>query len=338
MKKIAIEEHFFTREHLNALRSRKEYPRLETVEDDDHKKVEKLFRTPTSSQALPASQVDKLLDVGRGRLADMDKAGIDMQVLSLSGPGVEELDRPNSIRVAKSANDELAQAIKTNPGRFGGLAALPYADPRAAAEELERSVTELGLSGAKINSHVGGEYLDDKKYWILFETAERLDVPVYLHPKEPPQGLLDLLAPYPVLATAMWGFAAEAGLHAMRLICSGVFDAYPKLKIILGHLGEGIPFWLWRIDNIWSKSGRTTPKRKPSEVFKENFYVTTSGMFNSQAFLQVYLTLGADRILFAVDYPYGSNEEGAAFIEVLPICDGDKEKICHSNAEQLLKM
>jgi len=338
MKKIAIEEHFFTREHLDHLRTRKGYPRLEAGEDERHNKVERLFRTPTSSQALGVEQVGKLLDIGAGRIADMDNAGIDMQVLSLSGPGVEELDPPDAIRMARKTNDQLAEAIKAHPGRFAGFAALPYGDPQAAAEELTRAVTRLGLCGGKINSHVGGRYLDDPKFRVLFKTAETLNVPLYLHPKEPPPGLLELLAPYPGLATAMWGFAAEAGLHAMRLICSGLFDAHPKLSIILGHLGEAIPFWLWRIDNSWQKGPRTFPKNKPSEYFRNNFYVTTSGMFDERAFLYVYRTLGPERILFAVDYPYEANERGARFMDSLTIEEVDKAKICHLNAEKLLKL
>jgi 2,3-dihydroxybenzoate decarboxylase len=338
MKKIAVEEHFFTRTHLDHLRSRESYPRLEITEDAQQGKVERLFRTPTSSQAFGTEKVNRLLDIGAGRVAEMDAAGIDMQVLSLSGPGVEELDMADSIRLARNANDQLAEAIKAHPGRFAGFAALPYGNPLAAAEELERAVTRLGLCGAKINSHIGGQYLDDKKFWPLFETAEKLDVPVYIHPKEPPPGLLKLLSPYPGLATAMWGFAAEAGLHAMRLICSGLFDAHPKLKIVLGHLGEAIPFWLWRIDNSWQKGPPGFPRRKPSEYFMENFFVTTSGMFEERVFMYVYDTLGADRIMFAVDYPYESNEKGSAFIDAVPISEVDKAKICHLNAQKLMKL
>lgn len=334
MKKIALEEHFTTQTHLNHLRARKDYPRLETGKDD----VERLFRTPSTTQPLSRQQVNKLLDVGPGRLAEMDSAGISMQVLSMSGPGVEELDLPSGTALAKQSNDELAQAVKKHPDRFAGFATLAYGDPRSAADELERAVTKLGLKGAKLNSHVGGEYLDDKKYWPMFEAAEKLDVPIYLHPKEPPKPILDAMAIYPELTRAMWGYSVDCGLHAMRLICSGLFDAFPRLKIILGHLGEGIPFWLWRIDNRWLYTPRQNPRKPPGDYFKENFYVTTSGMFGEQAFLCVYQTLGAERILFAVDYPFESNEQGAKFIESVAICDADKEKICHTNAEKLLRL
>lgn len=335
MKKIAVEEHFFTATHLNHLRQRQGYPRLQADEDG---KLERLFRAPTSSQVLKREEMNRLLDLGPGRIADMDGAGLDMQILSLSGPGVEDLELADSIRLAQSTNDELAEAVKANPRRFAGLAALPYADAEAAARELERAVTKLGLRGGKINSHVGGQYLDDKKFWPIFAMAERLDVPIYLHPKEPPPGLFDLLAPYPGLPMAMWGFAAEAGLHSMRLICSGLFDAHPKLKIILGHLGEGIPFWLWRIDNSWQKGPRTFPRRRPSEYFKENFFVTTSGMLEEHAFMFVFQTLGAGRIMFAIDYPYETNERAVKFIDGLPLSAEDKARLCHVNAESLFKL
>jgi 5-carboxyvanillate decarboxylase len=337
MRKIALEEHFFSQQHVDYLRSRKDFPRLETVEGAKGGKVEKLYRTPSSSQLYPQHLMATLLDVGPARLADMDAAGISMQVLS-TGPGVEEFDVATGTALARDINDELAETVRKHPDRYAGLAGLAYGDPEAAARELERCVTKLGLKGAKLNSHVGGEYLDDKKFWVLFETAERLDVPIYLHAKEPPPGLLDLLAPYPVLTQAAWGFAADTGLHAMRLICSGLFETYPRLKLLLGHLGEAIPFWLWRIDNNWLKGPRTTPKRLPSDYFKGNVYVTTSGMFSASGFQCVYENIGADSILFAVDYPYQSNAEGAKFMESVAIPEFDREKIAYRNAQELLSL
>lgn len=336
MKKIALEEHFFTASHLDYLRSRKDYPRLESFEDQNHNRVDRLLRMPGSSKLMVPRIMNGLLDVGAGRLAEMDKAGIDMQVLSMSGPSVEEFDISTGTALAREINDELAGIIKAHPGRFAGFATLAYGDPRGAADELERSVTTLGLRGAKINSHLGGQYLDDRKYWALFEAAEKLGVPVYLHPKEPPSGLLDLLAPYSLLTTAVFGFSLDGALHSMRLICSGLFDAFPRLKIVLGHLGEGLPFWLSRMDNHWLRNPMASLKKTPGEYFRDNFCVTTSGMFGIPQFLCVYQILGADRILFAVDYPYESNEEAVRFIDAVPISDGDKEKICHSNAETLL--
>jgi predicted TIM-barrel fold metal-dependent hydrolase len=335
LKIIAIEEHFTTPSHQKALRSRKVFPKIETVVDASGKKVERLFRTPHSSQPVRVKEAAAMIDIGAGRIADMDRAGVAMQVLMLAGPSIEEFDVPSGTALARDINDELAQEVKKNPQRFAGFASLAYGDPNGAAAELERAVRSLGLKGAKINSHVGGEYLDDRKFWALFERAEKLGVPIYLHPKEPPQKMLDFMEPYSTLKMASWGFAVETGLHAMRLIASGLFDAHPGLKIILGHLGEGIPFWLWRIDNHWRREG-SRAKRLPGEYFRENFFVTTSGMFTLQPFMCVYHVLGADRIMFAVDYPSEPNDVAVKFIESLPICEADKAKICHANAEKLL--
>lgn len=341
MKKIALEEHFSTEAHMSCLRSRTGYPRIETIEDEKHNKVERILRSEVSAMVVSPKLIESLLDLGPGRISEMDEAGIDMQVLCTAGPSVEEFDVETGTAMAQEVNDEVARAIDSYPERFAGFATLMLKDPHAAAVELERAVRKLGLKGAKINSHVGGEYLDDRKYWEVFEVAEKLGVPIYLHPKEPGPDMVKPYAVYPELLTAMWGFAADTGLHAMRLICSGLFDTHPGLKIILGHLGEAIPFWLWRIDNHWAKrrargSHNMKFKRKPSDYFKDNFFVTTSGMFCQRALQNTYMTLGADRILFAVDYPWESNEEAVRFIEDAPICDDDKEKICHLNAEKLL--
>lgn len=338
MRRIAIEEHFTTQAYQDHLRSRTGYPRIETVTDENGVKSERLARNAKSSRPLTPRLAGKLLNLGPERFAEMDRAGIDMQVVMLAGPGVEDLlDTPSANAQAHDINDELAAACKRYPDRLAGFATLSYGDPEGAAKELQRSVTQLGLKATKINSHYDGEYLDEKKYWPIFEAAESLGVPIYIHPKEPPKGMRDLLG-YPVLGGAMWGFQADVSLHALRLMCGGVFDQFPKLKIILGHLGEGIPFWLWRIDNIWSRSARKYPKRPPGEYFRENFYVTTSGMFGTEAFDCVYRVLGADRILYAVDYPYEIIDEGAKFMDAVDIPEADKAKICHLNAEKLLSL
>ncbi|MFC1894103.1 amidohydrolase family protein [Chloroflexota bacterium] len=337
MKKIAIEEHFFTESYLDYLRSREEHPRLESAEDENHNRVEHMWRSPVHYTVQTPQGISALLDIGPGRLVEMDRVGINIQVLSMASPGVDELDVPAGTTMASKTNDELAQAIQENPERFAGFAAIAPGDPTTAAQELERAIRKLGLKGAKINSNGRGEYLDDKKYWALFEKAEELGAPIYIHPKEPPQDMLKFMATYPFLTGAGWGYGAEAGLHAMRLICSGLFDAYPRLKIILGHMGEAIPFWLWRIDNIWQTSPlKKKLKKNPGDYFKDNFWVTTSGMFSVEAFLCTYLTLGADRIIFAVDYPYESHDPAIRFMETVPICNSDKEKIYHLNAEELL--
>jgi len=274
----------------------------------------------------------------------MDAVGISIQVLSLSPPSCEQFDAPEGTALARKINDYLSKAISKYPDRFIGLAVLAPQDPPRAADELERAVTELGFKGANINSHIRDEYLDDRKYWCILEKAESLDVPIYIHPNIPSPSMLKPYAEYGMaLAGPPLGFGAEVALHVMRLIYSGVFDRYPGLKIILGHLGEALPFWLERIDYFWSKPRyddkfRPQNTRKPSDYIKDNFIMTTSGMNFMPAFMATYLALGADRIAFAADYPYENCELAVKSIEAIPVCDTDKEKIFHLNAERLFKL
>jgi predicted TIM-barrel fold metal-dependent hydrolase len=338
MRKIALEEHFYTEAFLEYLRSRKEPPRREVLEDANHNRIERAWDS-FYYRDRPLSSSSKLLEMDQERISDMDRAGIDIQVLSLSNPGVELFGIRDGERMAKETNDELARVIQKYPKRFVGFAALSPGDPRGAAAELERAVKELGFKGANINSHINGEYLDEEKYWVIFEKAQELGVPISIHPREPSPDMVKPYSKYPDLLGALLGFGAEVSLHAMRLICGGVFDAYPKLKILLGHLGEGLPFWMWRLDNRWSFSElRKQLRKKPSEYFRDNIFVTTSGMFSTQAFMCAHAVLGVDKILFAVDYPYESNQVAADFIEALPISPGDKEKVCRLNAEKLLNI
>lgn len=338
MRKIAFEEHFFTPEHMSFLREYKGYPRLESVQHAELGTADCLRRMPGSSQVISPQLMERLMNIGAARISEMDANGIEMQVLSLAGPGVEELEQVQATALARRINDELAEAIKAHPSRFVGFATIAYGDPHSAADEAERCVSQLGFKGVKINSHLAGQYLDHKKYWPLWERIEKLGVPVMLHPKDPPKGVLSLLEDYPGLTQAAWGFSVDASIHALRLICSGLFDTYPGLRIVLGHLGEGIPFWLPRIDNHWVRAPMTVPLKKlPSEYFRENFFVSTSGMFHAPAFECVYHTLGADRILFAVDYPYERMSQ-ASFIDQQRLSTQDKEKICHANVEKLLRI
>ncbi|MBI4334381.1 MAG: amidohydrolase [Chloroflexi bacterium] len=234
-------------------------------------------------------------------------------------------------------------AVKEHPDRFIGLATLAPQDPGGAARELERALTKLGLQGAKINSNIRGEYLDDRKYWPVFETAERLGVPIYLHPTIPSPSMLKAYSGYGfVLAGPSLGFGAEAALHALRLVYSGVFDRYSGLKIILGHLGEALPFWLHRIDYPWINPWAdpdTLPriKRKPSDYITKNFACTTSGMSYFPALQCCISALGIDHVLFASDYPYENSKLAVEFIEKLPAPDTDKEKTFHSTAESLFQ-
>jgi len=342
MKRIAIEEHFSIKEHADQFRLilTKEYPIREVVEAEQQLHVEVRW-LPASKYSVGNANIlsGKILEVGEQRIKEMEGDGIDMQILSLIAPGVQVFDAAAGTSLSRKVNDQLYRIVQKYPGKFAGLAALAPQDPMRAADELERAVKELGMKGASINSHTKGEYLDDKKYRVLFERAERLGVPIYLHPRMPSPDMAKPYLKYPALATAMNGFGAEVSLHALRLILSGLFDEHPGVKIILGHLGEALPFWLWRLDNRWLRMPQgMTIKKKPSQYIKDNFFITTAGNFSVSAFLCAYLELGADQILFAVDYPLESNKEAVQFMEALPICDSDKEKVCHLNAERLFKL
>jgi len=346
VKKIAIEEHFHTEAYVKYLYARKEWPRREIVEEGGKRFVRDWW-SQKGYRVMNPDLPNPLTDLGEGRLQRMDEAGIDMQVLSISFPGVELFDASNGTAMAKSINDELSAAIKRYPERLAGFAAIAPQNPEGAADELERAVVKLGLKGAIVNGHICGEYLDDKKYWVIFERAVKLDVPIYIHPKMPSPDMIKPYLAYPGLASAMLGFSAEASLHAMRLILSGVFDRYPGLKIILGHLGEAIPFWLWRIDGRWIEEKEADPssaafykdhQKSPAQCFRDNFYVTMSGMYWQPVLQFVCSVIGSDRILFAADYPYESSKEAAQFLDSVELSRADKEKICHLNAERLLKL
>ena len=335
MRKIAIEEHFTTEEHLDHLSAiiEKKYPVTEVIQEEKVLSYEVPFLVPSRREEA----VNRLLDIGEARVKQMDEADIDMQVLSLVSPGVQVFDAPTGTALAKKINDQLSEAVSKYPERLAGFASLAPQDPGEAADELERAVMDLGFKGACINSHTKGEYLDEKKYWVIFERAEKLGVPIYIHPRSPSPDMMKPFLDYPMLTTAMIGFAAEVSLHALRLISSGPFDTFPRLNIILGHLGEALPYWLWRLDNIYLRTPAPEKlKKAPSEYFKDNFFVTTSGMFWQPPMLCSYLALGAEKILFAVDYPMESNEVAVQFMEEVAICDSDKEKIYHLNAEKLL--
>ena len=288
-------------------------------------------------------------DIG-ARIGDMDAAGIDIQVLSSMLGLVEITSASEGAKWAESANDSMYEIAVKHPGRFASFAAVSLMDPDSAARELERAVTKLGFKGAMTGSEFRGEYLDNRKYWSLLEMAEKLDVPLYIHPAIPSSAMIKPYLPYSILSRSMWGFSVDTALHAMRLICGGVFDRFPRLKIILGHLGEGIPYWLWRLDNRWqaekdwdiNKAGNHAAainlKKKPSQYFKEHFYVTTSGMFWHPPLQLCCSALGADRVLFAVDYPMESIKEAVKAVETLPVSEDEKEKIFHLNAEKLLRL
>jgi 2,3-dihydroxybenzoate decarboxylase len=284
---------------------------------------------------------DHLLDIGAGRIAHMDSLGIDMHILSLTSPGVQVFETALATRLAAESNDALAAAVKAYPTRFAGLAAIAPQDPAAAAREMERAVRKLGLCGVIINSHTMGEYLDAPKFRPIFEAAEALDMPIYLHPREPAPSMVTPYLDYG-LFFATWGFAAETALHAMRLIMSGTFDRFPKLKIVLGHMGEGLPFWLQRIDNRYLlelKIGATDKLAKmPSQYFLDNFVITTAGVTSMPALRLSLDVLGVERILFAADFPYEDDAEAVRFMDSAAVTEAERKQIYETNAQRVFKL
>jgi 5-carboxyvanillate decarboxylase len=338
MKIIDLENHFFTSDYVKYLRSRKEPP-LETEDKDGCT----TWYNDTVRSPRGFEMEDRLLDLGEARLREMDANGIAMQVLSLSPPGVQRFEAADGTAWARKVNDQLSEAVKGHPDRFIGLACIAPESPEQAADEVERAVSVLGLKGVTIASHARNEYLDHKKYWPIFERAEKLDVPICLHPDIPSTAILKGYADdYGFeLAGPPHGYAADLALHTMRLIYSGLFDRFSKLKIVLGHMGEGLPFWLSRMDVYWNKPWKGKKPRiekKPSEYFETHFTVTFGGMFFIPAFMCTYLALGAGKIAFAVDYPYENTQQAVKFVKELPISDGDREKICYANAARLFKI
>jgi predicted TIM-barrel fold metal-dependent hydrolase len=285
----------------------------------------------------------KLLDVGEGRLADMDASGISMQVLSISASQIDKMEPSAAHALARDANDVLAAAVKAHRDRFAAFATLALQGPEKAGAELERCVRQLGFKGVMVNGTINGQFLDDPKFTPFFEAAEALDVPIYLHPAPPPQSVMDAyFSGLPgqlgfALATAGWGWHVETGLHSLRLIITGIFDRFPRLKIIIGHMGENLPFSIARAQSVFERAALNL-KRPFSEYFQDHFYLTTSGYFTTPPFLCMLQVVGADRILFSVDYPFSSNEVGRKFLDNLPITPEDIEKIAHRNAEKLLKL
>jgi predicted TIM-barrel fold metal-dependent hydrolase len=321
MRTIAIEEHYLAsgfREAMNRLEG-------------------------SSARAIFARVEEKLGDLGAGRLKDMDAGGIDLQVLSHNVVNLEALSVSEAVKLAKQANDQLAAAIAAHPDRFAGFATLPMTDPLAAADELERAVSALGFKGAMISGTTRGLFLDDPSFLPILERAVALDVPIYLHPAEPPEIVMKAYyagfdpAVSRFFSTSGWGWHSELGIHSLRLILAGVFDRLPKLQIIIGHMGEMIPFMLARIDNTLTPAAKNL-QHKVSDYFLQNFYITNSGFFTDPPLLLALQTVGVDRIIFSVDYPYSSNDLGRTFLDNASISPADKEKISHLNAERLLKL
>ena len=280
------------------------------------------------------------------RIDEMDRFEVDTHLLSITSPGVQAFDADIGTNLAIIANDTLAAAISRHPTRFAGLAAVAPQDPQAAAREIERAIKTLKLGGIIINSHTHGEFLDDPKFWPIFEAAVACDAPVYLHPAFPADSMIGPYSDYGMMG-ALWGFGADTSLHVVRMIMGGVFDAFPTLKIVLGHLGEAVPFWLDRLDNRYQnilRRGGLEPlgmkqlQRLPSEYFRTNFWITTSGMM-SNAPLEFCLGLfGPERVMFAIDYPFEQTAEAVPFIQAAPLDAEARRLITHANAEALFRI
>lgn len=332
MRLIATEEAFAPREYIDA------YLKLSDGLDSAASRYLAIYYRKEE-------MVRQLTDLDY-RIAEMDRFRVDMHLLGITGPGVQAFDAELGTELATIANDTLAAAIGRHPTRFAGLAAVAPQDPAAAAHEVHRAMSELKLNGIIINSHTHGEFLDDPKFWPIFEAAVVHDAPVYLHPTFPADSMIEPYSHYGMMG-ALWGFGADTSLHAVRMIMGGVFDAFPTLKIVLGHLGEALPFWLGRLDNRYQnivRRGGLEPlgmkrlERLPSEYFRSNFWVTTSGMMTTPP-LQFCLDMfGPERVLFAIDYPYEQTAEAMAFIADAPLDAESRRLVTHANAETLFRI
>ncbi len=300
------------------------------------------FGTNASPRARAIKE--RLQDLGARRIADMDAAGIDRQIVALTSPGVQVFDADTAKHFAVLANDQLDEAVRRHPDRYTGLTAIAPQDPEHAAREIERGAARLGFKGVMINSHTNDEYLDDPKFWAIFEAAEACDTPIYLHPNTPSR---QMIAPFAErgLEMAIYGFQVEAGFHALSLIVAGVFDRFPRLQMILGHLGEALPFWLYRLDHMHGASvgsGRyknwVPLRRRPSDYLKENFHITTSGMPWAPAINFVQQVIGEDRVLYAMDYPYQYVPQEVILSDETPMSEAVRVKFFQTNAERLFKL
>lgn len=283
----------------------------------------------------------RLYDLGELRLREMDEAGIDIQVISHGAPSTQKLGADVAVPLTRGVNDRLAAAIRAHPDRLAGFAALPTADPAAAADELARAVEELGMKGAMLHGMANGVFLDDPRFWPIYARAESLDVPIYLHPSLPHPTVMDLYykdyaKDFPMVIRAAWGFTVETATLALRLVLSGVFERHPRLKIILGHLGETLPFFVWRIDQALKRPGQKAISFR--DLFCGHFYLTTSGNFSDPALLCCILEMGIDRILFSVDWPFVANPPAVQWMERLSLSEADKEKMLSGNARKLLRL
>jgi 5-carboxyvanillate decarboxylase len=345
VRKIATEEAFVIPEVASAVRdlvrkggSNLDLKLLAQVYDPPAV-VAAVSPTVANRDARARLLLPKLLDVDAGRLADMDANGVDMHLLSLGLPGVQMFEPAQAVALARLSNDRLSEAIRRHPSRFAGLACFAPQDPGAAAKEMERAVNALHLNGFLVNSHTANGYLDEERFWPVLEAAEALNAPLYLHPRSPSDGMAAPFRDYR-LEGAIWGYGIEAGTHALRLMLSGVLDRFPRLRIVLGHMGEALPFWLWRLDFMGAPGARAGRgnQLKPSEYFRRNFSITTSGVEDPLALRFCINKLGIDSVMWAIDYPYQPTAPAVAFLESAALSDEERAKIAHGNAERVFRI
>lgn len=334
-RKIAVEEAFSIPEVASELQKVARSP----VESADLALVRGIYDSEPGYGVLRF--LDGLLDIEGKRLAEMDQHGVDMHLLSLTAPGVQMFDADTACELATLANDRLAQVISRHPTRFAGLASFAPQAPKRAAQEMERAIKQLKLNGFIVNSHTYNEYFDNPKLWPILEAAEALDACIYIHPRATTDTMKGPLQFYG-MDSAMWGYGVEVGTHVVRIMAGGVLDRFPRLKLCIGHMGEAIPFWIWRINFMNSRAQRTgrSPKTQLTmeEYFRRNFVITTSGVEDPLALEYSIKKLGADSILWAIDYPYQPTAPAVAFMDAAPISDTDKAKIYHQNAERVFKI
>lgn len=331
--RIATEEAFATRAQFDAMR------RL--VEDNPQvtRFDYTLWRMLTSGNYHDDTP-RRLLDLEDERLERMDANGISMQLLLLTSPGVQLLPADVAVGVAEDANDQVAEVIGRHPDRFAGLAAVAPQSPDRAAREIERAVSKLGLNGVVINSHTNNEYLDDRKYWPILEAAEAMDAPIYIHPRSPSDQMRGAFDAYN-MQSAFWGYGMDTSTHAVRIIMSGALDRFPKLRFVLGHMGEGVHFWFYRLDYMSAPAvsrGESTITMLPSEYFIRNFRITTSGQQSDEALRYSINVLGVDNVMWAVDYPYQEMPEAVEWMDATPVSDAEREAIYYKNAAREFKL
>lgn len=337
-KRIATEEAFATPEQLEIFRRVLERGDC----DPGFRGLMGFYMSSPSERAQHIMRC--LVDLDDLRIAHMDACGIDMQVLALTSPGAQVMDTATAVDFVRGANDRLADAIRRHPTRFAGMIAVAPQDPAAAAREIERGVTKLGMHAVVINSHTQGQYLSDPKFWDIFAAAEAHDAPIYLHPNSLPAGMYQ---PFfeAGLDGAIYGFGVETGLHALRIITAGVFDRFPKLRMVLGHMGEALPFWAYRLDYMHRATVRSQRydsmkpiQRQPSEYLREHFYITNSGVAWEPAIRFTQEFMGMDRVLYAMDYPYQHAVDEVIALDRLGLSAEDKKRFFQTNAETVFKI